>query len=274
MGRLEGRVALVTGGGRGIGQSLVQQLAAEGAAVVINDLDAEPTAAVVDLIRAAGGRAVACPGDVTSQDFPDNFIACALQAFGRIDILVNNAGYIWNSSVAAMSDAQWDAMQDVHLKAPFRITRALHGYLREATAREAAAGERVYRKIVNVSSISATHGSAKQAAYSAAKAGILGLTRTLAREWGSMNVNVNCVAFGLISTRLTQEIQGETAIMVGERTHRVGLTRAILDDLAARAPLGRGGTPAEAAGAILLFCLPESNYITGQIIDVDGGAAL
>jgi 3-oxoacyl-[acyl-carrier protein] reductase len=274
MRRLEGRVALVTGGGRGIGLSLVTQLAAEGAAVVVNDLDAQPTQDAVDAVLASGGRAVACPGDVTADDFPARFVVLALQAFGGIDILVNNAGYIWNSSVAMTSDEQWDAMQDVHVKAPFRIARALHGFLREQTAREMAEGRRVHRKIVNVSSVSATHGAAKQAGYSAAKAGLLGLTRSLAREWGAMNVNVNCVAFGLINTRLTQEIAGETAIRIGERTHRVGLTRGILEDFAARTPLGRGGTTHEAAGAILLFCLPESNYITGQIIDVDGGAAL
>jgi 3-oxoacyl-[acyl-carrier protein] reductase len=274
MGRLEGRVALVTGGGRGIGQSLVMQLAAEGAAVVVNDLDAQPTQDAVDAVLASGGRAIACSGDVTADDFPARFVAAALQAFGGVDILVNNAGYIWNSSVAMTSDEQWDAMQDVHVKAPFRIARALHGFLREQTAREMAEGRRVHRKIVNVSSVSATHGAAKQAGYSAAKAGLLGLTRSLAREWGAMNVNVNCVAFGLINTRLTQEIAGETAIKIGERTHRVGLTRGILEDFTARTPLGRGGTTQEAAGAILLFCLPESNYITGQIIDVDGGAAL
>jgi 3-oxoacyl-[acyl-carrier protein] reductase len=274
MGRLDGRVALVTGGGRGIGLSLVAQLAAEGAAIVVNDLDAQPTQDAVDLIRSSGGRATACPGDVTAQDFPDCFVALALQEFGTIDILVNNAGYIWNSSVASTSDEQWDAMQNVHVKAPFRISRALFRFLREQTAREAAEGRRIHRKIVNVSSVSATHGAAKQAGYSAAKAGLLGLTRTLAREWGSMNVNVNCVAFGLINTRLTQEISGETAIRIGERTHRVGLTRAILDDFVARTPLRRAGTTEEAAGAILLFCLPESNYITGQVIDVDGGAAL
>jgi 3-oxoacyl-[acyl-carrier protein] reductase len=274
MGRLDGRVALVTGGGRGIGLSLVVQLAAEGAAIVVNDLDAQPTHDAADRIRASGGRAIACPGDVTAQDFPERFVASALQEFGTIDILVNNAGYIWNSSVASMTDEQWDAMQDVHLRAPFRISRALYPFLRERTAHEAAEGRLVHRKIVNVSSVSATHGAAKQAGYSAAKAGLLGLTRTLAREWGSMNVNVNCVAFGLIDTRLTQEISGETAIRIGERTHRVGLTRAILDDFAARTPLRRAGTTEEAAGAILLLCLPESNYITGQIIDVDGGAAL
>ncbi|GGC92006.1 SDR family NAD(P)-dependent oxidoreductase [Chelatococcus reniformis] len=274
MARLTGRVALVTGGGRGIGASLVRQLAAEGAAVVVNDLDEGPAAESVAAIQAAGGQAVACAGSVTDADFPARFFETALTRFGAADIVVNNAGYIWNAGVGATTDEQWDAMQDVHLKAVFRIARAFEPVLRQQVAKDDAAGARHHRKFVSVSSVSGTHGAYKQISYSAAKAAVVGLTKSLAREWGRYNVNVNSVAFGLIGTRLTQEIRGETAITVEGRQHRVGLTRAILDDLAAHMPLGRPGRPDEAAGALLLFCLPESDYITGQVIDADGGAAL
>jgi 3-oxoacyl-[acyl-carrier protein] reductase len=271
MKKLEGRVALVTGAGRGIGLALARQLAAEGARLVINDLD-EPVAAEAAQSLVAGGAEVqVCAGNVTAADFPKRFVGAALERFGSVDILVNNAGYVWNGPLAKLTDEQWDAMQDVHLKAPFRLLRELHPFLRSRVAEESAAGMRVQRKIVNVSSLAASRGLAGQAAYSAAKSGLFGLTRTLAREWGPMNVNVNCVAFGLIETRLTQEIKGETDILVEGRRHRVGLPRAALDDLKSRIPLRRAGTPEEAAGAILLFCLPESDYISGQVLEVDGG---
>lgn len=271
MGKLNGKVALVTGAGRGIGLAVAQRLAAEGARLLINDLDEEPARQAAQTLAAAGADVQICAGSITDPDFPQRFIDDALRHFGGIDILVNNAGYIWNSRIAKITDAQWDAMQDVHLKAPFRLLRALYPVLKNQVARETEAGERRPRKIVNVASLAASRGIAGQAAYSAAKAGLFGLTRTLAREWGPLNVNVNCVAFGLIETRLTQEIRGETAVTIGERTHRVGLPKAALDDLCKQIPLGRAGTPEEAAGGIMLMCLPESNYVSGQIIEVDGG---
>ena len=198
--------------------------------------------------------------------FPARLVGAAIEAFGTIDLVINNAGYIWNSPIAKISDEQWDAMQDVHLKAPFRLLRELAPHFKAWSD-----DGRPQRKVINVSSVSASRGWAGQGAYSAAKSGLFGLTRTLAQEWGPFGVNVNCVCFGWIQTRLTQEIQGETAIRVGERDFRVGFPRAALDSMRDRIPLRRGGTPEDAAGAILLFCLPESDYISGQIIDVHGG---
>jgi 3-oxoacyl-[acyl-carrier protein] reductase len=271
--RLAGRVALVTGGGRGIGLSVVQRLAAEGARVVVNDLDPVPAEAAAKWVRDAGGEAIAYPGNVTHEDFPAGFIGEALSRFGDIHILVNNAGYVWNGPMHKISDTQWDATQDVHLKAPFRILREMHGFLETRVIEERAAGMGLHRKVVNVSSVAATGGTAGQANYSAAKAGLHGLTKSLAKEWGPLAVNVNCVAFGYIDTRLTQEISGETVVMIEGEARRVGLTRALIEAVKARIALGRSGTPDEAAGGVLLFCLPESDYITGQILEVDGGLA-
>jgi len=274
MARLDGQVALVSGAGRGIGASLARQLAAEGAQVVVNDLDAEPTRETVEAIVAAGGKAVACPGNVTAADFPKRFVGTALEAFGGLHIIVNNAGYIWNGPLHKITDEQWDAIQDVHLKAPFRILREAFAYIRDQAATEAAAQRRVQRKVVNISSISGTRGSAGQANYAAAKAGLVGLTKTLAKEWGRYSVNVNCVAFGFIETRLTQEIKGETAIAIDGRQHRVGLLAEGRAATVAQIPLGRVGTPREAAGGVLLLCLPEADYITGQVLEVSGGLTM
>lgn len=282
MKRLEGKVALVSGAGRGAGAALALKLAAEGAAVVVNDLDAAPADETAAAIAAAGGRVLTCVGDVTAPDFAGDFIATAIDGFGGADIVVNNAGYIWNAGIGATTDEQWDAMQDVHLKAAFRIARAWNPWLVERAREEAleqardpqSGARRQARKLVNISSVSGTHGAWKQIGYSSAKAGLIGLTKSLAREWGPLGVTVNAVAFGLIETRLTQIIAGETAIEVAGRRHRVGLTQEIRDSLYAQTPLRRGGTPEDAAGAVLLFCLPESDYITGQIIEADGGVGM
>lgn len=272
--RLDGRVALVTGAGRGIGRSIAIKLAQEGAHLVVNDLDEEPLATLTAELQTLGTHVVGVAGSVTAPDFPQRFIGAALEQFGDLDILVNNAGYIWNSRIEATSDEQWNAMLDVHLGAPFRIIRHAVQHWKSHPLPQEHGDTHRHRKIVNVSSISGTHGAYGQIAYSSAKAGLVGLTLSLARELGSERVNVNSVAFGLIDTRLTQEIQGETRINVGHQTHRVGLTRAIRDDLHGRIPLRRGGTPEEAAGGVLLMCLPDSDYISGQVLEVDGGLAI
>ena len=273
MSRLAGKVALVTGAGRGIGLSLVRKLAAEGARIVVNDLDPEPAEAAAAFIRESGGDAMAYPGSVTQTDFARGFIEAALGRFGDVHIVVNNAGYIWNGPLHRITDEQWDAMQDVHLKAPFRILRELRGFLDARVAEERAANLRVHRKVVNISSIAATGGTAGQANYSSAKAGLHGLTRSLAKEWGPLAVNVNCVAFGYIDTRLTQEIAGETAVTIEGKARRVGLTSEMIKTITERIALGRAGSPEEAAGGVMLFCLPESDYVTGQLLEVSGGLA-
>jgi 3-oxoacyl-[acyl-carrier protein] reductase len=274
VGKLAGRVALVTGAGRGVGLATAQMLARDGARVVVNDLDNEQAEAAVATIRQAGGEALACAGDITTNDFPARLIQTAVDAFDELDILVNNAGYIWNGAMHNHSDEQWQAMLDVHATAPFRILRAFAPWLRERAKREAAEqGAARCRKVVNVSSVSGTRGAATQVAYATAKAAVTGLTKTLAKEWGRYNVCVNCVAFGHIETRLTQPYQGEAPrITVAGRDHRVGLTEEQLEGVRVATPLGRPGRPEDGAGAIYLFCIPESDYVTGEVLTCSGGA--
>jgi len=272
-GTLEAKVAIVTGAGRGIGRAVAHKLASAGAAVVANDLDDQPAREVVAEIEAAGGRALALAGDVAAQDFGTRTVAAALDRFGALDIIVNNAGYTWDNVIQKMSDEQWEAILACHLTAPFRLLRAAQAHFRERSRAEQAEGREVFRKVVNVSSVSGTGGNAGQANYSAAKAGVVGLTKALAKEWGPMKVNVNCVAFGAIETRLTQRVPaGERALVEIEgRQIRVGIPMERAMAAGREIPLGRLGTPEEAAGAIYLFCLPESDYITGQTVICGGG---
>ncbi|ROZ75288.1 SDR family NAD(P)-dependent oxidoreductase [Ramlibacter sp. WS9] len=270
--KLEGKVALVSGSGRGIGREIALKLASEGARVVINDLDAEPAQQTVADIVAAGGQAVACVGSVTDAGFADRFVGAALESYAGVDIIVNNAGYTWDNVVQKMTDEQWDAMLAVHLTAPFRILRAASHYIREANKREVAEGRDVFRKVVNISSTSGVYGNAGQANYAAAKAGINGLTKAMAKEWGRYKVNVNSVAFGLIKTRLTEaDADAGASIDIEGQKIRVGVNPQILKNAEAMIPLGRGGTPEEAAGAVYMFCIPESNYVSGQVLVCGGG---
>ncbi|MFE1909203.1 SDR family NAD(P)-dependent oxidoreductase [Streptomyces gardneri] len=267
MGTLDGKVALVSGSGRGIGREVALKLAAEGAAVVINDLDKEPAEETVADIVAAGGKAVACVGSVVDEDFAERFVNTAIESFDGLDIIVNNAGYTWDTVIQKMTDEQWDAILDVHLKAPFRILRAAQPYIK-------ANPTDYHRKVVNVSSVSGLYGNPGQANYSAAKAGVTGLTKTLAKEWGRYKVNVNAVAYGFILTRMTEANAGEgdTTVEIEGRQIKVGVSQAVIDRVKTSNPFGRPGTPAEAAGAIYLLCTQESNYISAQVVTVDGGA--
>lgn len=272
MKKLEGKVALISGSGRGIGRAIALKLAREGARVVVNDLDAEPGDAVAAEIVAAGSDAIAVNGDVTAPDFADRFVQAALDGFGGIDIIVNNAGYTWDATIGNTSDSQFDAMIGIHLKAPFRILRAASAPLRALVKQESAEGRRVHRKVVNISSIAGLSGNAGQAGYSSGKAAIVGLTKTMAKEWGRFNVNVNAVAFGLIETRLTQAIEAEQAtIDIAGNQIKVGIQPQMIEAWAKTIPLGRAGVPEEAAGAVYLFCTPESDYITGEVIVCGGG---
>lgn len=273
-GKLPGKVALITGAGRGIGRAIALKLAEEGARIVVNDLDDVPCHDIVREITAAGGQAVACAGSVTSADFADRFIGTAMDTYAGIDIIVNNAGYTWDAVIQKMSDEQWQAILDCHLTAPFRILRAAQPHIRALHKAEIAEGREVFRKVVNVSSVSGLGGNAGQANYAVAKAGITGLTKTLAKEWGRMRVNVNTVAFGYIRTRLTEVRQSHASITIEGREIAVGMGPELQRSIEDGIPLGRGGTPEEAAGAVYLMCIPESNYISGQTLVCGGGFSL
>jgi len=272
MTKLSGKVALITGAGRGIGQAIAVKLASEGASLILNDLDEGPANETVAAVEAVGGAAEVVLGDVTAEDFAERFVATAVDKFGGIDIVVNNAGYTWDGVIQKMGDPQWEAMLAVHLTAPFRILRAASEFIRAAAKREAEAGEAVHRKVVNISSISGVCGNAGQANYAAAKMGVVGLTKALAKEWGRYRVNVNCVAFGLIDTRLTQP-RGEKDVTLAmpEAEIRVGIPAEAHQAIVAATPLGRAGTPEDAANAVYLLCTPESDFITGQLVMATGG---
>jgi 3-oxoacyl-[acyl-carrier protein] reductase len=270
--RLTGKVAIVSGSGRGIGRAVAEKLAAEGARVVVNDLDPEPVKETVAAIEAAGGQATACIGSVTDPEFADRFVGTAVDSFGGLDIIVNNAGYTWDNVIQKMSDQQWADIIDVHLTAPFRILRAAQPVISAAVKKEHAEGAEVpCRKVVNISSTSGLYGNPGQSNYSAAKAGMIGLTKTLSKEWGRYNVTVNAVAYGVINTRLTAATTEETSIDVDGREIRVGLNPDILAAASEQIALRRVGTVDEAAGAVYLLCSPESSYITGQTLICSGG---
>lgn len=269
---LENKVAVITGAARGIGHACAELFAAHGASVVLSDIDAEPTNDAAAEIKSSGGDALAVPGDVTSVDFAPRLIKAALDRYGRIDAIVNNAGYTWDGTIHKMTDEQWQAMLDVHLTAPFRIIRAAAEYLRETAKREKQEhGRAAPRKIVNISSTTGTRGNAGQANYAAGKAGVIGLTKTLAKEWGQFNIQVNAVAFGFIETRLTQAKEQGDRISRESADIALGIPQASREIAFRMIPLGRGGTPEEAAGAVLFFSSPLSDYVSGQVLEVTGG---
>ena len=268
---LHGKVALVTGAGRGIGLAVAQKLVRAGAAVMLNDLDPEPLSKAHAALEAEGGRVAQLSGDVTAPDFPQRLVDQTVAQLGGLDIIVNNAGYTWDNVIQKTTDEQFQTMLEIHIVAPFRMLRAAAGHLRESAKREIAEGRRVMRKVVNITSISGTNGIAGQAGYSSGKAAVIGLTRTLAKEWGRYNVNVNAVGFGLIDTRLTQVLGPDAKIHVKGRDITVGVPKAVHDSIAGSIPLGRAGTPEEAAGPVLFFCSPLSDYVTGETIMASGG---
>jgi len=269
---LDGKVALVSGSGRGIGKAIALKLASAGAHVVVNDLDEDVAKATASEIESLGVRAVVCVGDVTEADFGDKFVGAAVAHFGTIDIIVNNAGYAWDSVLQKTSDEQWMAMLDVHLNAPFRILRAAQPVIAAAAKKEAAEqGRATRRTVINISSVAGLGGNAGQSGYAAGKAGIVGLTKTVMKEWGRYNVTVNAVAFGAIMTRMTAGEAGNSTISVKGRDIKAGVSDEILEAMEKGIPLGRAGTPEEAAGAVYLLCLPEADYITGEVIVAGGG---
>jgi 3-oxoacyl-[acyl-carrier protein] reductase len=268
MGVLDGKAAIVTGSARGIGRATAELLAAHGAHVLINDLDGDVAKQAAEEI--AGEHAVFA-GDLTKPGVPEALVQSAVDAFGRLDIVVNNAGYTLDAPIHKMSDEHFQAMLDIHTVVPFRVVRAAAPHLREPAKQEREEGKEVFRKVVNVSSTSGTFGNPGQANYSAAKAGVVGLTKTLAKEWGQFKVNVNAVAFGFIDTRLTQaKVEDNTMEKDGERV-QLGIPEQLRQMASMLIPLGRPATPEEAAGGIFFLCSPWSNYVHGQTLHITGG---
>jgi 3-oxoacyl-[acyl-carrier protein] reductase len=268
MGVLDGKSAIVTGSARGIGRATAELLASEGAKVLINDLDGDIAEQAASEIQ---GETAVFAGDLTNPGVPDQLVQKAIDSFGQIDIIVNNAGYTSDAPVHKMSDEQFQAMLDIHVVVPFRIIRAAAPHLREPAKKEREEGREVFRKIVNVSSTSGTMGNAGQANYSAAKAGVVGLTKTIAKEWGQFKINVNAVAFGFIDTRLTQAKDDENVMEIHGETVQLGIPEQMRQMASVLIPLGRPASPAEAAGAIFFLCSPWSNYVHGQTLHVTGG---
>jgi 3-oxoacyl-[acyl-carrier protein] reductase len=271
LGLLDGKSAIITGSARGIGRAAAELFCSEGAQVLINDLDgdiAEQASKEID------GETAVFAGDLTKSDTPEDLVKAGIDAFGKVDIVVNNAGYTWDGVVHKMSDEQFQAMLDIHTIVPFRVIRALAPSWREAAKKEAESGEEYFRKIVNVTSISGTMGNAGQANYSSAKAGVTGLTKTIAKEWGSFKINCNAVAFGFVETRLTQaKEKGETIEAAGESEEEVplGIPEQLRQMARLTIPLGRPAQPEDAVGPVLFLCSPLSNFIHGQVINVTGG---
>ena len=275
MGLIDGKVAILTGAGRGIGAATAKLFGAEGAAVVVSDLDPAPAEETAAAIRSAGGKAIVVSGDVTDPAFPAQLIKATLDSFGGIDIIVNNAGYTWDAVIQNMTDKQWYAMIDVHTTAPFRILREASQFIRDAAKKEQAANGRANpRKVVNVSSVAGVYGNAGQANYSTAKAGITGLTKTLAKEWGRYNVQVNCVCYGFIDTRLTAAKESAEKLQRGDDEIQLGVPDQMRQMAPLLIPLGRPGTPEEAAGPVLFLASPLANYVSGIVLEVTGGRAI
>jgi 3-oxoacyl-[acyl-carrier protein] reductase len=269
MGLLDGKAAIVTGSARGIGRATAELMAAEGAKVLINDLDAdvaEQTASEIDAETAVFG------GDLTKEGACDAMVAAANEAFGSVDIVVNNAGYTWDGVAHKVTDEQFQAMLDIHTIVPFRVARALAPHWREAAKKEREEGVEVFRKLINTSSTTGMFGNAGQVNYAAGKAGVVGITKTLAKEWGQFKINVNAVAFGFVETRLTaaKEEGGEITAPSGEKIE-LGIPEQMRAMAQAVIPLGRGATPTEAAGPVLFLCSPLSNYVHGQVLNITGG---
>jgi 3-oxoacyl-[acyl-carrier protein] reductase len=268
MGVLDGKAAIVTGSARGIGRATAELLAEQGARVLINDLDADVAEQAASEIS---GETAVFGGDLTKEGVPDELIQKAVDEFGQIDIIVNNAGYTRDNVIHKMSDDEFQAMLDIHTVVPFRILRAAAPHLREPAKKEKEEGKEVFRKIVNVSSISGTMGNAGQANYSAGKAGVVGLTKTLAKEWGQFKVNVNAVAFGFVETRLTAAKESGNVMTKDGEEIQLGIPEQMRAMAAMIIPLGRPASPEEAAGPVFFLCSPWANYVHGQVLHVTGG---
>ncbi len=268
MGVLDGKSAIVTGSARGIGRATAELLTEHGAQVLINDLDGDIAKQAAEEIA---GETAVFAGDLTKPGVPDQLVQTAVDAFGKIDIIVNNAGYTLDAPIHKMTDEHFQAMLDIHTVVPFRVLRAAAPHLREPAKAERDEGREVFRKVVNVSSTSGTFGNPGQANYSAAKAGVVGLTKTLAKEWGQFKINVNAVAFGFIDTRLTQSKDDANTMEKDGEKIQLGIPDQLRQMASMLIPLGRPASPEEAAGGVFFLCSPWSNYVHGQTLHITGG---
>ena len=268
MGVLDGKAAIVTGSARGIGRATAELLVSQGAQVLINDLDGDVAEQAAGEIA---GETAVFAGDLTKPGVPDQLVQKAVDSFGKLDIIVNNAGYTLDAPIHKMSDEWFQRMLDIHTVVPFRMCRAIAPHMREPAKQEREEGREVFRKIVNVSSISGTMGNAGQANYSAGKSGVVGLTKTLAKEWGQFKINVNAVAFGYIETRLTASKDDENVMEIDGEKVQLGIPDQLRGMASMLIPLGRPGTPQEAAGGVFFLCSPWSNYVHGQVLNITGG---
>jgi 3-oxoacyl-[acyl-carrier protein] reductase len=268
VGVLDGKAAIVTGSARGIGRATAELLSEQGAKVLINDLDGDVAEQAASEIH---GDTAVYSGDLTKEGTCDELVQKAADEFGQIDIVVNNAGYTWDGPIHKMSDQQFQAMLDIHNVVPFRVLRAAAPHLREPAKKEKEEGREVFRKVVNISSISGTMGNAGQANYSSGKSGVVGLTKTLAKEWGQFKINVNAVAFGFVETRLTASKEESDSIEREGQEIKLGIPEQMRQMASMLIPLGRPATPEEAAGGVFFLCSPWSNYVHGQVLNVTGG---
>jgi 3-oxoacyl-[acyl-carrier protein] reductase len=268
VGVLDGKAAIVTGSARGIGRATAELLAEQGARVLINDLDGDVAEQAAGEVR---GETAVFAGDLTKEGVCDQLVQKAVDEFGQLDIVVNNAGYTWDGPIHKMADEQFQAMLDIHTIVPFRILRAAAPHLREPAKKEREEGREVFRKIVNVTSVSGTMGNAGQANYSAAKAGMVGLTKTLAKEWGQFKINVNAVAFGFVETRLTAAKESAEKFEREGQEIQLGIPEQLRQMASVMIPLGRPASPQEAAGPVFFLCSPWADYVHGQVLNVTGG---
>ncbi len=264
---LEGKVAVVTGSGRGIGRAIVLRLAASGAKVVVNDLDPTPAAETERAVKDAGGEAVVALGSVSDAGTAAAIMEKASSQWGRLDILVNNAGLTRDAMIHRMTDEQYNLVLDVVLRGAFNCIRAASPYMREAAREEKKQGTIQNRKIVNIASIAGVNGAVGNANYAAAKAGLIGLTKAIAKEWAGFRVTCNAVAPGIIDTRMTaarsaEEMKDPTAL---------GIPADVRDKIVKQMPMGRIGVPEDVAAAVEFLASPGSDFITGQVLVIDGG---
>ncbi|KAF9042234.1 NAD(P)-binding protein [Panaeolus papilionaceus] len=273
-GLLAGEVAIITGAGQGIGRSAALLFAKEGAKVVISDIDAKKLEAVAEEIAALGGDSLSVAGDVGADDFPKKIVDATVQKYGKINHIVNNAGFTFDKMLHTTPDDTFDIIMKIHVRAPFRLIRQAAPYFRVKPE------QRENRSIINVSSTSGLHGNVGQANYAAAKSAVIGLTKTIAKEWGPFGVRANTVAFGLIHTRLTASKEAGVTIEIDGKKVALGVpgaprpTETPKPEAYPFIPLRRGGTPEEAASSVLFLASPLASYVSGHTLEVTGGAGI